>query len=435
MDRHHQGISKAFGVNEYILGRERGSIAMWLSDLEIVLPDAIIEQGSVRLENGVIAEIIEGSGLVDGPSMNGLTLIPGLIDLHGDMLERDVEPRPSARFPTEMGLIELDKRYAGAGITTAFAAISFAWRSGDIRSQESATEMIDTIGRFQGNTLVDVRVHARFEVTNPETGPILNDLLERKLVHLVSIMDHTPGQGQYKDVDRYIEFMQKWLGADLDMLGEHKERMIAKMRENIEAAAVRSRDWQVVRDVLATAIAHGVPVASHDDDTVNKVEQQAQMGVSISEFPVSMIAAQAARDTGMKIIMGAPNAYRGVSTSSNLSAMDAIRSGLVDILETDYYPAAILHTVFKLAREGVMPLYESIKLGSTNAADAMGMNDRGRIAVGQSADLVLVETETGDDFPRVRGTLRQGVPIYCDSHLANLSQLSQLFSASPVESS
>ena len=398
---------------------------MWLSDLKIVLPDAILEHGSVRIENGVIADIIEGTAPADVPSLHGLTLIPGLIDLHGDMLERDVEPRPSARFPTEMGLIELDKRYAGAGITTAFAAISFSWRSHDIRSQENAIEMIETVNRMRDETLVDVCVHARFEVTNTDTAPILKDLLERRLVQLVSIMDHTPGQGQYKDIDRYLNFMQKWLGTDLDTLGEHKERIIAKMKENIVAAAERSRDWDIIADVLRVASEFGVPVASHDDDTMEKVERQATMGVSLSEFPVTKEAARAAREHGMKIIMGAPNAYRGESTSNNLSAMDAIHDGLVDILATDYYPSAILHTAFKLSRDGVMPLYRSIRLASTNAADAMGMTDRGRIAIGCRADLVLVH-ENGL-YPRVRGTIRQGNPIYWDNHLASLSQLRQLF--------
>lgn len=398
---------------------------MWLSDLKIVLPDRVLEHGSIRIEDGIIAEIIDGCAPLGIPNLHGLTLVPGLIDLHGDMLEHDVEPRPSARFPTELGLMELDKRYAGTGITTAFTAISFSWRKDDIRSQESAIEMIETVHRLRGRTLVDVLVHTRFEVTNTDTAPILSDLLERGRIQLVSIMDHTPGQGQYKDIDRYLNFMQKWLGTDLNTLGEHKERIIAKMKENIELAAARTRDWDIVAEVSRIAAEYGVPVASHDDDTVEKVVRQADIGVTISEFPVTLEAARAARDCGMKIVMGAPNAYRGESTSNNLSAMDAIRAGLVDILATDYYPAAMLHVAFKLARDGVMPLEDSIKLVSTNAADAMGMHDRGRIVVGAAADLVLVNDTDG--FPRVCGTIRQGEPIYWDAHLANLSQLSQLF--------
>lgn len=393
---------------------------MWLSDIKIVLPDGVVERGAVRIEDGVICEIVKGSAPQPVPSLGGLTLIPGLIDLHGDMLERDLEPRPAARFPTGMGLYEIDKRYAGSGITTAFAAISFAWRRKDVRSQESAIEIIETISRLRGTTLIDLRVHARFEVTNPETGPILRDLLDRQLVHLVSIMDHTPGQGQYKDIDRYLGFMQRWLGADLDILGEHKERILATMKQNIEAAARKSRDWTVIQEVINVARQYGIPVASHDDDTTEKVIKQAQMGITISEFPVTREAARAARANGMRVIMGAPNAYRGQSTSQNLSALEAIQDELVDILATDYYPAAILHTIFKLARDGVMPLSEGVKLASTNAANAMKMLDRGRIAIGCRADLVLVEDA---EFPRVRGTFCGGIPVYWDAHLTILSEV------------
>ncbi len=397
---------------------------MWLSDVKVVLPDRVLEHGSVRIEEGAIVEIVEGSAPIDIPSMAGLTLIPGLIDLHGDMLERDVQPRPNARFPTKIGLIELDKRLAGGGITTAFAAISFAWRDNDLRSQESATEMINTIHEVRDELLIDMQVHARFEVTNEKTAPILSALLQQQKIQLVSIMDHTPGQGQYRDLDRYLVFVKKWAGIDLEMFGEHKEALIERMKANMQAAAVAPRDWSVVRDVLKVALQHDVPVASHDDDTAEKVATQAEIGVTISEFPVSVEAAQAARERGMKIIMGAPNAFRGESTSNNLSAMDAIHRGLVDILATDYYPAAMLHTAFKLANQGLMPLHESIKLVSSNAADAMGMEDRGRIAEGCSADLVLVDERNG--IPRVRGTIRRGVPIYWDSHLATLSQIGQM---------
>ncbi len=398
---------------------------MWLSDLKVVLPDQVVDQASIEIQHGRIKQIISGSAPGDVPSLRGLTAIPGLIDLHGDMLERDVQPRPSARFPTQMGLIELDKRLAGTGITTAYAAISFAWSSTDLRSQASATEMIETLNALNSETLVDMYVHARFEVTNPETGAILRDLLERDLVQLVSIMDHTPGQGQYRNVDHYLNFIQQWLGIDPDVLGVDRETLDARMRSRIQEKLEAPRDWDVVRDVLQVAQAHNVPIASHDDDSADKVAQQAQMGVTISEFPVTLAAAQAAKDAGIYVIMGAPNAYRGQSTSNNLSAAEALQAGLVDILATDYYPAAMLHVPFKLARDGVMPLHEGIKLVSSNAADAMQLAERGRIAVGQSADIVLLH-ET-DAFPRVRGTLRQGVPIHWDNHLANATQLSRLF--------
>lgn len=397
---------------------------MWLSNVRIVLPDSTLENGSLEVQDGVISQIMEGPVSDKAIDLDGLTLIPGIIDLHGDMLERDVQPRPNARFPTELGLLELDKRLAGTGITTAYAAVSFAWKQDDIRSQESATEMINTIHEMRDHLMVDMRVHARFEVTNPQTAPILEELLQQNKIQLVSIMDHTPGQGQYGDVDRFLGFMQKWMGVDMDSLGEDmKGRVIETMKANILQTAAKPRDWSIVSEVLRIAHEHDIPVAAHDDDTVEKVHDQAELGITISEFPVTAEAAREARDRGMHVIMGAPNAYRGQSTSNNLSALDAIKAGLVDILATDYYPASMIHTAFKLAHEGLMPLHESIKLVSTNAADAIHLSDHGRIAAGCVADLVLVDP---NEYPRVRCTIRNGTPIYLDGHMAQKFQLSDM---------
>lgn len=393
---------------------------MWLSDLRIVLPDRVLEQGSIRVEDGIIAEIVEGLAPEPAPSLQGLIAIPGIIDLHGDMLERDVEPRPGAHFPHELGLLELDKRLAASGITTAYAAISFAWKKDDIRSQENATALINTIYECRYDLLVDFKIHARFEVTNPLTAPVLTELLEAKKLDLVSIMDHTPGQGQYGDIDRYVRFMQTWLGVDLDvfepgMQQKLFERITEKMQQNVEIP----RDWGIVRDVCRIAREYDIPLASHDDDTIHKVSDQAALGVTISEFPINLESAREAHRHHMWIIMGAPNAYRKQSTGNNLSALEALQAGLVDILASDYYPAAMLHAAFQLADDGVMPLHESIKLVSQNAADAVKLTDRGRIEVGRCADLVLVEPGR---HHRVRGTLRQGVPIFWDSHMAKRTQ-------------
>src|SRR5215510_7082267 len=149
---------------------------MWLTDLKIVLPDRVIERGAVNLEDGQIAEIREGDMRGRGLSAIGLTLIPGIIDLHGDMLERDIEPRPNAFFPVEIALYELDKRLAGAGITTAFAAVGFAWHQKDLRTQKKATEIVRAINQKRDQLMVDLRVHARFEIVNPETAGILEGL-------------------------------------------------------------------------------------------------------------------------------------------------------------------------------------------------------------------------------------------------------------------
>jgi alpha-D-ribose 1-methylphosphonate 5-triphosphate diphosphatase len=391
---------------------------MWLTDLKIVASDRVIERGAINVEDGKIAEIVEGDMRGRGLSAVGLTLIPGIIDLHGDMLERDIEPRPNAFFPVDMSLYELDKRLAGAGITTAFAAVGFAWHQNDLRTQEKATEIIRAINRKRDQLMVDFRVHARFEITNPETAAILEALLRDRQVDLVSLMDHTPGQGQYSNLERYVDFMVKWLGIPRELLEERAaETMVKRMQEVAETP----RDWDAAAEVCRLSCEYNIPIASHDDDKPHKVDHMHSLGVSISEFPVTLEAARCARDLGMHIIMGAPNAYRGASNTGNLSAMEAVRAGVVDIFATDYYPAAMLQAAFKLAREGIMPLPQAVKLITENPASAVGLTDRGRVAVGLNADLVLVEE--APDHPRIRAVLRDGHPIYWDAHMARLNQL------------
>jgi alpha-D-ribose 1-methylphosphonate 5-triphosphate diphosphatase len=389
---------------------------MWLSDVRLVLPDRIIERGALRIVDGHIERVLEGDApRGDSISVHGLTAIPGLIDLHGDMLERDIEPRPRARFPVELAMHELDKRLAATGITTAFAAVGFAWRNSDLRTQENAIEIIDTLCRIKNTLLTDCRIHARFEVNNPDTVPILDDMLRRSMIDLVSIMDHTPGQGQYNDSARYVQFLKEWLGFTEEQLAP----VYARIQERIEVQQAAPRDWALVRSITETALAHNVRVASHDDDTAEKVEKQAAMGLTIAEFPINLATARAAKAHGMHIIMGAPNAFRGESNTGNLSAIDGIRAGVVDVLAADYYPVAMLQTPFKLARLGVLPLPEAVRLVSAHPADAAGLVDRGRIEAGRIADLVLVET--GDEV-KVRATLRRGEVIYSDVHGARLWQ-------------
>lgn len=220
----------------------------------------------------------------------GLTAIPGLVDMHGDMLERELQPRPNSRFPFEIALFELDKRLVGNGITTAYASISFieGWGS---RDPEEGLEIIRNIHRYRDHLLVDLRVHARFEVTTPRSAPILQEGVARGEIHLVSLMDHSPGQGQFRDIEHYVDYYSRWIrGHD-----EREETIRAKAQELLEAP----KAWHIAQAVAAVARQKGVPLASHDDDTQEKVELMARLGVQISEFPVSLEAAQAAKRRGL----------------------------------------------------------------------------------------------------------------------------------------
>ena len=166
---------------------------MWLSDLRIVLPDGILERGSLRIEDGFIVDIIEGPTSEPGLNARGLTAFPGIVDLHGDMLEREIEPRPESHFPIDMALLELDKRLASAGVTTAYAAVGFwAYEKRKIRSMEKACAIVDTVNAMRDDLLVDFYIHARYEITTPSVVEALAERISGDQVHLVSLMDHTP---------------------------------------------------------------------------------------------------------------------------------------------------------------------------------------------------------------------------------------------------
>ena len=380
---------------------------MWLSEARIVLPDRILERGSLRLEGGCVAEIIEGPAPHADLHGAGLTAIPGLVDLHGDMLERELEPRPGAAFPMEMSLLELDKRLAAAGITTAYAAISFSeHRAKHLRSEERAREIVEGIAGLRSGLLTDIRIHARFEITNHRAAPVLKDLLAARMVDLVSLNDHTPGQGQYRDLEQFISYISSWQDKT-------REEVEQNVRERIQRTTDAPPAWNVIAEVTQLARDAGMVVASHDDDSADKVKLVQTVGASLSEFPVTLEAARAAKAHGMGIIMGAPNALRGASHSGNLSALEALEHGVLDILASDYYPAAMLRAALSIAQKGLLPLPSAINLVSRNPASAVGLADRGSLEIGKKADLVLLES---DRDHRVVATLRSGKIIYWAGH-------------------
>jgi alpha-D-ribose 1-methylphosphonate 5-triphosphate diphosphatase len=380
---------------------------MWLSDVRLVLPDCVLPSASLKLENGCIEQVIDGAAPRADLRGTGLTAIPGLVDLHGDMFEREVEPRPGAAFPIAVSLHELDKRLAAAGITTSYAAISFSeTRAKHIRSEERAKEIVQGIADLRHTLLTDMRLHARFEVTNHRAAPVLRDLLGLGLVDLISLNDHTPGQGQYRDLEQFIDYLAKWHG-------ESRQQVEANVRERIQRAQDAPPAWDIIGEITALARQAGMTVASHDDDSFEKVALVHSLGASLSEFPVTLQAAQAAKQHGMQIVMGAPNALRGGSHSGNLSALEALEAGVLDILASDYYPAAMLRAALSLVQKGLLELPQAIALIAQNPARAVGLERRGTLEVGQAADLVLLDHN--DDY-RVVATLRAGKIIYWAGH-------------------
>ena len=369
----------------------------WLENARVVLPDGILERGAVCVEAGFISAI-EAAAPTDSRAtdLSGALLLPGIVDIHGDMLERELEPRPNTEFPVSIALAELDKRLASNGITTAFAAVALADGPG-LRSEDRAERLIHAIRAAQNTLRTRILIHARFEVSVPSGVALLERCLRDQSIGMVSLMDHTPGQGQFRNLEYYVEYMTKWLGGNREAA-----------QQSAHAHLETPISWDIARGIAGLAVERGVPLASHDDDTGDKVRLMQSLGVTIAEFPVTLEAAQAAKGCGMGVVMGAPNAMRGSSHSGNLSALEGIRAGVVDGLCADYHPASLLHAALRLEADGILPLFEAVKLVSANPAKAAQLTDRGRIEIGCCADLIAVESA------RVRITWRDGAQVYSD---------------------
>ncbi|TCL67237.1 alpha-D-ribose 1-methylphosphonate 5-triphosphate diphosphatase [Rhizobium sp. BK251] len=385
---------------------------MWLSDFEIVLRDRVIPRGAVRIENGLIAEVREAPVASPDIQGDGRLLLPGFIDMHGDMVEREVEPRPNARLPLELGVLELDKKLAISGITTAYAALSFSPGStyGHIRSEDHTRSIIEAITALKSDLLIEHRIHTRFEVTFTRALGVVEDLLRAGAVDLISLMDHTPGQGQYRDVEKVIANTAASRKVSLE---EATEIVRKRMADRAETTA----SMEVLQDLASLARDRGVVLASHDDDSVEKVAIVKGLGARISEFPVTLDAAIEARRLGLATAMGAPNALRGRSYTGNLSARDAHEQGVLDMLASDYHPSAMLPAVVALSEVGNGGLPAAVALASANPAAALGLHDRGAIEPGLRADLVIAERGR---FARVRSTFCFGRQVYSDGMFSAL---------------
>lgn len=353
-----------------------------LTHATVVFADEVRDDVAVLIEGDTIAALDPASS-AGATEMNlaGRTLMPGLVDLHCDAMEKEVEPRPGVHFPLDFACAQADKRNAAAGITTAYHALSFANDELGVRNNAFAAEIARAIHDWQLHALVDNRVHLRYELTDETAPPVLSALLDAGHAHLLSFMDHSPGQGQFRDVEAYRRYLAKTYKTDerqLDIILERKVQAAKGVLGRMGALAFRAR-------------LRGVAIASHDDDSPAKVATVCALGAVISEFPINLETAQAARAHGLATLFGAPNILRGKSQSGNMRALDAVLAGVADCLCGDYSPAALLPSVMRLPALAGITLPAAIALVTRNPARAAGLTDRGEIAVGKRADLIAVK--------------------------------------------
>jgi alpha-D-ribose 1-methylphosphonate 5-triphosphate diphosphatase len=321
-------------------------------------------------------------------------VLPGFIDIHSDYIEGILQPRSTSLMDFEMGLREAEKQLLGHGVTTIYHSLSimnvigFKGRRSNFRTKENFERLALLIRKFhQGHHLIRHRLHARYDIHNPELYEYVEQILDEGKIHEISFMDHTPGQGQYRNLEIYARSTAGW---DVEGAQTPEEKI-----ELLQNRPVVSEEK--LKRLAALAREKGIPLASHDDDSPEKVLLvKKEYAAKISEFPVELEVAKKARAEGLLVVMGAPNVILGGSHSGNLSALEAIREGCADILCSDYYPAALLHSAFMLEEKGIVSLPEAVRMLTLNPALAMGIaGDYGSVEAGKKADLLVVQKIQG----------------------------------------
>lgn len=359
-----------------------------LSNALLVLEDRSFT-GSVVIRNGMIADIAEGpSHLPLAIDCAGDIVMPGIIDLHTDNLERQVMPRPNARWPSRSAFLAHDGQCAAAGVTTVFDALCVGNLNFDnedrIRTFEDGVADLTALAG-SGLLRADHFLHLRCELPAENMLGFAETVIDHPLARMASLMDHTPGVGQYADLERFRARKMASGSTSLAMVDDE----IDILREN--RARLRAPNRRALLDMIA---GRTIVLASHDDETVEEVEDNHAAGIAISEFPVRMVAAARAKALGMTVIAGAPNIVRGGSHSGNVAAADLVAAGPVDALASDYVPPALLEAVFTLA-EAALSLPAAVALVTAGPARMAGLADRGRLQPGLRADLLRVRRAGG----------------------------------------
>ena len=380
------------------------SASMLFKNARMVLADEVVA-GSLHVNAGVIADIQAGhTPLPQALDLEGDYLLPGLVEIHTDNFERHLMPRPKVQWPELPALLAHDAEIAAAGITTVFDALGVGEADTESLRGSAWHGVLSTLNLCADKGLLraDHHIHVRCELPAPNTIELFAPFVDSPKLSLISLMDHTPGQRQWENLDHAKVYYLGKKGWSLEKF----ERQVALAAELQQRYAAPHRQYFV--DYCA---AHGLALASHDDTTLAHVEQAHREGASVSEFPTTELAARAAHERGMATVMGGPNVVRGGSHSGNVAASHLASLGLLDILSSDYVPGSLLTAALRLVHDGLMPLPKAVATVSLNPARAVGMNDRGCIAQGLRADLVqvrLVDFADGHQHAVVRAVWREG---------------------------
>ncbi len=372
---------------------------------KIVLPDSVIGNGTIIIRDGKISEILNYIPDIEDFNDNFLMLnagnklvMPGLIDIHTDAMDVEICPRTSADFPIGIAFRELERKMAGCGITTAYHSMHIGYEIAEKGSKSKYTrkEVIEEVNKAsKKHTIIHNRIHIRYEITGIHAYGLSEYLIKQGYVSLYSLMDHTPGQGQLSN-ENFINYAQR--------KGLDEQQAKIELQNLIQMPKIEGEQLTHLINLLKE---HNIPVASHDDDSADKVMEMQRLGIDICEFPVNLESALTATSLGMPVVGGASNVLRGGSTGGNLNVMEAIKMGAINTLCSDYYPPAIIHSIFKIYNNKILNLNDSVNLATLNAAKAVKIDKyTGSLEKNKDADIIIVDLV--DEIPLITHTIVKG---------------------------
>lgn len=379
-----------------------------LTNGTIVTEQEMLKNHAVVVENDTITNIIhenEVTNHLDAVIIdaNGGYISPGFVDIHSDYIETILSPRPNSMMDMKLGLRECERILMTHGITTIFHSLSYygddKYSHKAIRNPENVQKCVSAITETHDSRhLIRHRLHARFEIDCIAQMPILIENIEDGKVHFLSFMDHTPGQGQYRNLEIYKEIMRGYR-----TISDQEANLLIENQINKEKIT-----FEDIERISKLALERNIAVASHDDDEIEKLKLVQSYGTTISEFPITLDVAKEAKKLGLQTIAGAPNILMGGSHTGNLSAAEAIQARVIDIVCSDYYPPAMLHGIFEMNTRYEEDLHYLFQLVTINPARAVNMGDViGSIAVNKKADLLVIE-QMNDGFPIITTTMVDG---------------------------
>jgi alpha-D-ribose 1-methylphosphonate 5-triphosphate diphosphatase len=365
-----------------------------------VLTDGTLQDTSVHMSDGVIAEIGADRGAARSIDASDLIVLPGIVDIHGDAFERQMMPRPGVDFALDIALTDTDRQVIANGITTVFHSITWSWEPG-LRGPDNARNLLDAIEMLKPRLAADTRYHLRFETFNFDAEPEARGWLDEGKIDALAFNDHM------LKPDYAVRPPSK-VGTMIERTGLSREDFF-KLVDSLQGRADEVPD--LIARMAKSANAAGIPLLSHDDSSPEQRQWFRALGCRVCEFPMNIETAQEAVNGGDEIVFGSPNIVRGKSHIGWVNARDMVARGLCSILASDYFYPAPLVAAFRLAESGVLPLAKAWELVSGTPARAMNLADRGSIVPDKRADLILVDAARAER-PRVVAVLVAGRTVH-----------------------